>query len=94
MPNHAEQEEALRNLDAHNWQVDYVLTHTAPRSIVAVIGDSPAKIDDPSTGFLEWVYSEVGFKHWYFGHFHKNADVGDKFTCLHDEIYELPQAES
>lgn len=28
MPSYAEYEEAIKNLDQHNWKVDYVFTHT------------------------------------------------------------------
>lgn len=44
---------------------------------------------DPLTHFLEEVRTSVDFKHWYFGHYHDDRCIGEKFTLLYDEIIPL-----
>lgn len=39
MPSREEMERAIESLDKHQWKVDYVLTHCAPRSIQTMLAD-------------------------------------------------------
>ena len=78
-------EHCLKNLDKHNWEVDYVITHTCPTSVVKPMFHYvsyliPCAVAD----FLEHIYTEKGlkFKHWYFGHWHDEIRKG-KFTTLY-----------
>ena len=70
---------------------DYVFTHTCPRSILneyqALICDSmfnQDEIDHNSEDKLELVLNFIEFKQWWFGHFHQNVRLNDKFMCLYD----------
>lgn len=69
------------------FKVDYILTHTAPTEIIRHIGYSPDPHDAELTGYLEWVMHETDFEKWYFGHFHENKRVLDKFFALYEDIY-------
>ena len=31
----------------------------------------------------------IRFKHWYFGHFHRDITINNKFSCVFNGIYEL-----
>jgi hypothetical protein len=90
-PNHMDFENALDNLEIAGMHVDYVLTHTCPVSTKMVINSKMKlkPIIDGLENWLENIKTDVEFTHWYFGHFHIDAKVEDKFTCLYNEILEL-----
>ncbi len=82
LPTNEEYDNAVRNLEKCNKNVDFVITHTAPREIIRRMGMHPDAHDMELTGFLEWIMYEVKFEKWFFGHFHKDCDVGDKFRAV------------
>ena len=74
------------SLALHNNQVDYIVTHTAPREMILRMGYNPDVHDLELTGFLEYILYEVSHTHWYCGHWHDDKDITDKFTVLWHEI--------
>ena len=44
------------------------------------------------TGFLEWIMYEVQFKKWFFGHWHFDREVGEKFRAVWFDV--VPVEES
>ena len=70
LPDEDEYEEAIKTLEQANWEVDYVITHSAPSSIVAEINRRYET--DQLTDFLEEVRSKLKFHYWLFGHYHDN----------------------
>lgn len=83
LPCAEEYHRAIDNLMACNMEVDYVITHTAPTSVIyRLIGQRPDMHDAELTGFLDWVYHEVKFNKWFFGHFHEDVEiVPNMFAC-------------
>lgn len=79
--NNAEIKNTLDNLDAHDWRVDIVLTHTCPSHIVKqMIREKP--IDDNNTKFFDQLIKQgLKFDEWHFGHFHENRKIEHKFWC-------------
>lgn len=73
-----------------NPKVDYVLSHTCPYSVFeSFIGDD-FKANDPTMKVLEEVLKRLqDFKHWYFGHFHFDKRLSERFTCLYQIIRKL-----
>lgn len=89
MPSEAEYQEGYKNLNACDYVVDYVLTHTAPSEIIEEMGwsdlyDDGAELRD----FLADVAFRLEFKEWYFGHWHEDLDV-DEYHCLMERIVKL-----
>ena len=82
LPNNDEYHEATQNLEAHGMEVDYILTHTVPTSMVYRMGQIPNENEIELTGFLEWILREVRFKHWYSGHWHIDKNLTSGFTVL------------
>ena len=33
---------------------------------------------------------QVRFTHWYFGHWHMDAELGEKYTALYQKVIPLP----
>lgn len=77
-------------MDAVGWKVDYVITHTCPKSLMArTLHPSlpiPGLPDDRLTKFLDEVDARLDFKHWYYGHFHGDRDIDERHTLLFDRI--------
>ncbi len=93
---------ALDTLEMNAWNVDYVFTHTCPERIRRMLpqlplndyiqATMPYKGTDAVNEMLEIISEKLVFKHWYFGHFHMDADmvsplgVDEKFTTLYWQI--------
>lgn len=90
VPSQEERSEALVNLDANDWKVDYVVTHDAPISIAKRLIEH--KWDRDTDEYEEWLQTEIAdkldFKHWFFGHHHTNCVIVDnkKYQALYYDI--------
>ena len=96
MPSKAEYDNCLTNLEKHQYQVDYILTHTAPCESVEYLSRIPSlgiksyvPEELPLTSFLETLRRDVTYTHWYFGHFHVDREIWRKQYALLDDIREL-----
>jgi len=78
----------LDNLDIVDNNVDYILTHTCPESIGDLLELSFINVDS-NMKFFEQLTNSVKFKHWFFGHFHIDVRVNDKFTCVYKTVIQL-----
>ena len=62
---------AAKNLTAHDFTVDYVITHTAPARFVDQVADMAQWIEGCKTSqLLSGLEELMTYKKWYFGHFH------------------------
>lgn len=74
LPGEEEYEEARKNLKQADYKVDYIITHAAPEETMYIFHPyHPGEVQ--LNFFLEWVRSEVSYKHWYFGHLHQDCDL-------------------
>ena len=89
MPNREEYEEGWHNLEKANFQVDYILTHTGPREVVAAMDYGDMGDEAELRQYLQRVADNTDFTAWYFGHFHEDTEVEDMFYCLYDDIVVL-----
>lgn len=90
IPTQEEYEEGWKNLGKAGFCVDYILTHTGPREVVAAMGYEELPDDEIALRqFLQRVADNTDFKAWYFGHLHMDTEVEDTFFCLFDEIMEI-----
>lgn len=81
--NYREANTAYENLNKIDWEVDYVLTHSAPFSIRDKLFES----NKPSSTerMLEAMLRNIKFKRWYFGHYHIDKKM-DNFTAMYENI--------
>ncbi len=87
MPNLKEFDLARKNLYEHDFQIDYVITHTAPETIQDMIASEYEK--NELTKFLDEVRMQTCYKKWFFGHYHKDIRVTEKDIAVFDSIIEL-----
>ena len=84
IPSDEECQRALSNLSLYDNQVDYIITHECPAEIAVMM--NPEYGDYPFSQFLSALETTVSYKHWYFGHYHRDIDIDDKHTMLFYEI--------
>lgn len=84
MPSTCEYQEALANLDKYNWNVDYVVTHTTSNSMMNKMYYQ--KENNQLNNFFDIIDKKLQYKHWYFGHFHRDQQIDDKHTVVYNNI--------
>ena len=90
LPNNEEYAEAVKNLKANGFSVDYIISHTAPREIIRRMGFNPDfEKDSELTGFLEWIMYEANYKKWFFGHWHKDEEIDEKHRAIWFDLIRL-----
>ena len=85
LPAPEEYRQARVNLERAGWRVDYIVTHCAPTSIQNELlrGRSTP---DALTEFLEEVRQRCRFQYWFFGHYHDNGIVRERFVLLYKQM--------
>ena len=94
MPSAEEYQNAEENLDRVNGQVDFIVTHTAPLQTVdeALCRFCHMKRiteDRELTHKLETFRNRTSYRHWFFGHYHLDAELWRGQTALLHAIREL-----
>lgn len=87
LPRKQEYNNAENSLKKNDFKFDYVITHSAPTSVQKVI--APKYEINDLTEFLENVKDRIEFKKWFFGHYHEDIKVNEKFTATFDRFYEI-----
>ena len=85
VPTLAEMGHCLDNLQLHNNKVDFIITHEAPASTIALFSEGLFHPDNFSQ-FLERVRWEVDYEHWYFGHYHDDRRITAQETMVYEAI--------
>lgn len=88
LPSDEEYETALKSLKANNWQVDYILSHCLPLSVINTFG-AGLYSHDKLTEFMEEVKERCDFKKWFCGHYHDNRKILGKHILLYEQIVEI-----
>jgi Icc-related predicted phosphoesterase len=81
-------------------KVDLIVSHTCPTNIVdKILGlfkDDyyKARISDPTCKMLDWIQENVQFDKWYFGHFHDDIELENKYICSYHHVYSYTKGDS
>ncbi|MDE6058731.1 MAG: metallophosphoesterase [Clostridia bacterium] len=92
LPSFEELDEGLANLKKYGNKVDYIITHACGQRALAypkLRAQAGIKIECPECQLLSNFEDVVEFKHWYFGHFHIDLRLSDKYTVLMHKIVKL-----
>ena len=87
LPSNQELETAISNFEANEWNVDCIITHCAPSSVQEKISLKYSK--DILTDFFEEIKNKTTFTKWFFGHYHVDVEIDDKFYCVFNNIEKL-----
>ena len=92
LPTYEELDEGIANLKRYGNKVDYIITHSCgqralmyPQLRIA----AGVKLVCPESHMLSNFEDIVDCKHWYFGHFHIDAELSDKYTVLLNNVVKL-----
>lgn len=83
LPSLEEIENASKNLEKHDFSVDYIITHCIFPNIQKMLLDEPE--ENELTLFLQSINEHVGFKQWFFGHYHSEAYFSETEKFFYDE---------
>ena len=81
-------ERTAKNLEANNYEVDYILTHTAPEDTMTLFHPSHEH-EKRLNNYLEYVREHTKYKHWYMGHLHRDEDVWRHQSVLWFQVRNL-----
>lgn len=88
LPCAEEYREAAKNLEMCAYEVDYVITHTVPLSVIYRMGIQPDRHDIELIGYLDWLRDNLKFKRWFAGHFHLD-ETYDNIDLLFSDVTAL-----
>lgn len=93
MPSEEEIENGRKNLQSHNYNVDYMLTHTTDVDNLSFIGEemSFSPEEDKCNIFLSEIKKKLTYDKWYFGHFHVDGNINNKDRVVFKDIIEIGQ---
>lgn len=85
-----------KNLEAYEYKVDYVLTHTCPLNLVPCLGSvHKAEEELPLQNYLQWIsdQTEPFRKMFYFGHWHEDMELGKKCRAIYTDVVDMETGE-
>ena len=91
LPDKKEMWEGLKNLAAHDYKVDYVITHCCATGVQEELDKGPGKLyeTDHLTDYFQEIEEKIQYDHWYFGHYHMDCKVNEKHTVLYHGLIAL-----
>ena len=91
MPSQEEYSEAIDSLNKNNWNVDYIITHTAPSSIIQILKTTHDVYNKENelSDFLEEIVKRAKYEKWFFGHYHLDKNIDNKYYALYQNISAL-----
>ena len=87
LPTDEEMQNGIKNLEKHDYKVDYVITHCCPTSILPLV--NIAFKSDYLADYLQTILDKCTFKKWWFGHYHENKRINPQYTLLYESIEPL-----
>lgn len=84
MPSKQEYEHVEKNIIKHGMRFDYVITHCAPTFAQKKM--APSYEVNELTEFLEMIRKNITYNKWFFGHYHMDVDVDERFTAVFDDV--------
>lgn len=88
LPTQAEMDFGLKTLKEHNNKVDFIISHCCPQEVASIFSRGMYQ-PDCLTVYFNTVASTVDFSKWFFGHYHDNMQVFDKYIMLYNHIWRI-----
>ena len=84
-----EMEEGRNNLRAHDYRVDYIITHCCSTTTQIELGGKGLHEADRVTDYLEFIKNYVNYDKWFFGHYHDNINVNEKEILIYEQMLRI-----
>ncbi|MBU0777488.1 metallophosphatase [Patescibacteria group bacterium] len=88
IPNRAEFDRGWNALEAIDWKVDYIITHTCPTEVMPDIYAN-SKDSDPTSRLLQAYRNKLTFNCWYCAHFHEDRAFSLDTLCLFQKVHKI-----
>lgn len=88
LPSEEEMAEGIRNLEANDYTVDFIVTHCCSTTTQNLL-DLPTYTSDRLTDYLDEIRHRCKFKWWFFGHYHDNKYVNAKEILIYEQIVQI-----
>lgn len=88
MPSEEEMEEGIKNLEKHNWNVDFIITHDCSSSTKSLLSKGFYEFDELNNYFEKLRY-KCEFKKWFFGHYHEDRAINEKEILTYEQIIRI-----
>ena len=76
LPSKEEYDRATQSLKDCDFEVDYIITHTAPVEVVKTMGFNPYLSQDMELmSYLSYIMEKTIFQQWFFGHWHIDESI-------------------
>lgn len=85
MPSKSEMTKGIENLEKCGNKVDFIVSHCCPQRIVDILSSGEYKPDD-LTRYFDKIANTVEFSKWFFGHYHKDCVLEEKFIMNYNNI--------
>lgn len=69
-------------------KIDFILSHCGPQQAVSELSYGSFE-PDALTTYLASIASSTKYKEWFFGHYHCNKWLSNKFVVLYDKIIRI-----
>lgn len=90
LPSLEEMQEGLKNLRDNDKRVDYIITHSPYTSLLNQMEGNGLYHRDKLTDYLQEIKQTVDYKHWLFGHMHRNQTYREqRSSCLYEQIIRI-----
>ena len=88
LPSEEEYQIARASLEKCDWKVDYIITHCCSTSVQDELSGGFYQAD-ALTDFLDEVTQRCQFQYHFFGHYHTNKIIQEKYVLLYEQIIRL-----
>lgn len=88
MPSPQEMTFGSQQLDECDNEVDFIITHCAPQSVVCLFAGSSYQMD-ALTSYFNVIAESVRFRKWFFGHYHGDAQILGDYIMLYRQIVRI-----
>lgn len=88
LPSKEEMENGRMNLAKHDYKVDYIISHCASSEVAAIFSRGLYR-PDIMTDYLSEIIGMTEFKEHFFGHYHINYRIMNKYQILYEKIMRI-----
>jgi hypothetical protein len=94
MPSEEEMEHCRASLNRVGWRVDYVVTHEAPAALARELCRKHGREyrGDRLQRFLTELDDRLGYRAWFFGHYHGDEWRDDRHRLVYRDIVPIESA--
>lgn len=85
LPTETEMKFGLSMLKKNKNNVDFIISHCCPQHVASVFSHGMYK-QDKLTLYFNTISDTVEFNKWFFGHYHNNQTILNKYVMLYEQI--------